>query len=125
MSPPSDAGARKRPAPLSPEAQRARQPPPPEELVGALQDRVHKETGQLIASTPVAGARAETPKLTRTERAALEWYAIRGTDRRIANWDKRPTRTMRHRLYAYGWLADGQLTDAGRRALEGKETRNG
>jgi transcriptional regulator with XRE-family HTH domain len=32
--------------PLSLEAQEARRPPPPEELVGALQDRVHHEVGK-------------------------------------------------------------------------------
>lgn len=32
--------------PLSPEAQEARKPPPPEELVGALQDRVHIDVGR-------------------------------------------------------------------------------
>jgi len=33
-------------APLSPEALEARRPPPPEELVGALQDRVHVDVGR-------------------------------------------------------------------------------
>jgi hypothetical protein len=40
-------------APLSPEARAARRPPPPDELVGALQDRVHVEKGKLISSTPI------------------------------------------------------------------------
>lgn len=39
---------RKRPAPLSVAARAKRQPPPPEALVGALHDRVHKDTGRLI-----------------------------------------------------------------------------
>lgn len=42
-----------RPAPLSPEAQAARKPLPPEDLVNALQDRVHIERGELIASQPI------------------------------------------------------------------------
>jgi DNA-binding transcriptional regulator YiaG len=36
-------------APLSAEARTARQPPPPEDLVGALQDRVHREVGKARA----------------------------------------------------------------------------
>lgn len=39
--------------PLSPEAQAARRPPPPDQLVGALQDPVHIERGRLIAATPI------------------------------------------------------------------------
>ena len=38
---------------LSPEARAARRPGPPEELVGALQDRVHVEKGRLLAATPI------------------------------------------------------------------------
>jgi hypothetical protein len=41
-----------RPAPLSPEERERRKPPPPETLVGALQDCVHQE-GKLIASKPI------------------------------------------------------------------------
>lgn len=40
-------------APLSPEARAARRPPPPDQLVGALQDRVHVEEGKLISATPI------------------------------------------------------------------------
>lgn len=39
--------------PLSPEAQQARRPQPPEELAGALQDRVHVERGRLLSATPI------------------------------------------------------------------------
>lgn len=39
--------------PLSPEEEVARKPQPPEELIGALQDRVHKEKGKLISATPI------------------------------------------------------------------------
>lgn len=39
--------------PLSEEAQAARRPPPPDQLVGALQDRVHVEKGKLLSSTPI------------------------------------------------------------------------
>lgn len=38
---------------LSPEAKAARRPPPPEELVEALQDRVHKEVGRARAAQTV------------------------------------------------------------------------
>jgi len=43
-------------SPLSPEAQAARRPRPPEELVGALQDRVHIETGR---SRPARAVKAK------------------------------------------------------------------
>ncbi len=39
--------------PLSEEAQAARRPPPPDQLVGALQDRLHVEKGKLLSSTPI------------------------------------------------------------------------
>lgn len=39
--------------PLSEEARAARRPPPPDQLVGALQDRVHVEKGKLLSSTPM------------------------------------------------------------------------
>lgn len=42
--------------PLSKAARDARKPRPPEELVGALQDRVHATSGRLIGATPVAFA---------------------------------------------------------------------
>ena len=38
--------------PLSPEAQAARTPRPPEDLTGALQDRVHEERGRSESATP-------------------------------------------------------------------------
>ena len=46
-------------APLSPEALEARKPRPPEELVGALQDRVHVEKGKLLSATPIRRKRQE------------------------------------------------------------------
>jgi DNA-binding transcriptional regulator YiaG len=46
-------------APLSPEALEARKPQPPEELVGALQDRVHVEKGRLLLATPIRRKRQE------------------------------------------------------------------
>jgi transcriptional regulator with XRE-family HTH domain len=53
-------GRRKlKPAPLSPEARATRRPPPPDELVGALQDRVHFEKGRLISSSPIRRKREE------------------------------------------------------------------
>lgn len=39
---------------LSEEARAARAPRPPEELVGALQDRVHPTSGRLLAAKPIA-----------------------------------------------------------------------
>ena len=39
--------------PLSAEAEEARRPPPPEELVGALQDRVHYDVGRLRAARSI------------------------------------------------------------------------
>lgn len=45
--------------PLAPEAWEARKPQAPEELVGALQDRVHIEEGKLISSTPIRHRRQE------------------------------------------------------------------
>lgn len=50
-----------RPAPLSPEAHNARKPPPPDALVDALQDRVHVERGELIASQPIRAGEGKTP----------------------------------------------------------------
>jgi hypothetical protein len=47
--------ARARPTPLSEAARQARAPRPPEELVAARQDRVHIETGKLIAAVPLKG----------------------------------------------------------------------
>lgn len=41
------------PSRLSPEAQAARAPRPPEELVGALQDRIHPASGHLLAAKPI------------------------------------------------------------------------
>jgi DNA-binding transcriptional regulator YiaG len=41
------------PSKLSPEAQAARAPRPPEELVGALQDRIHPASGRLLAAKPI------------------------------------------------------------------------
>jgi hypothetical protein len=35
---------------LSPNAKKMRQPPPPDELVGALHDRIHKDTGRLLTA---------------------------------------------------------------------------
>ena len=46
--------ARRNPPPkLSEEARRARAPRPPEELVGALQDRIHPTSGRLLAAKAV------------------------------------------------------------------------
>ena len=39
------------------EARAARAPRPPEELVGALQDRIHPTSGRLLAARPIATAR--------------------------------------------------------------------
>jgi hypothetical protein len=39
--------------PLSAEAQKAREPRPPEELVDALQDSIHMERGRILASEPI------------------------------------------------------------------------
>ena len=44
---------RPRPRPLSPEAQAARAPLPPDVLASALQDVVHVDRGKLIAAEPV------------------------------------------------------------------------
>jgi len=41
------------PKPLSDEAKAARCPPPPEELVGALQDRIHPTSGRLLDTKPI------------------------------------------------------------------------
>lgn len=38
---------------VSDEVRRARTPPPPHELVGALQDRVHPASGRLLSVTPI------------------------------------------------------------------------
>jgi len=52
-------------SPLSPEAQAARAPRPPEELVGALHDPVHREMGKARAARSVkikaAGSRGSNP----------------------------------------------------------------
>jgi transcriptional regulator with XRE-family HTH domain len=45
--------AMQRAAPLSTEARTVRAPPPPSELVGALQDRVHTDKGRLLSVTPI------------------------------------------------------------------------
>lgn len=42
---------------LSEEARAARAPRPPEELVGALQDRIHPTSGRLLAAKPIATTR--------------------------------------------------------------------
>jgi hypothetical protein len=42
------------PPKLSEEARAARAPRPPEELVGALQDRIHPTSGRLLAAKPIA-----------------------------------------------------------------------
>ena len=47
------------PKPLSAEARSTRKPPPPEMLVGALQERVHKDKGRLLSSTPIGPHREE------------------------------------------------------------------
>lgn len=39
--------------PLSEESRATRRPPPPDTLVGALQDRVHTEKGKVISSTAI------------------------------------------------------------------------
>lgn len=39
--------------PCPPVLEDARRPPPPDQLVGALQDRVHSEDGRLITATPI------------------------------------------------------------------------
>lgn len=46
-------------SPLSPDAYEVRKPQPPEELIGAMQNRVHIERGRLISSTPVRRKRQE------------------------------------------------------------------
>jgi transcriptional regulator with XRE-family HTH domain len=45
------------PPKLTEEARAARAPRPPEELVGALQDRIHPTSGRLLAARPIAIAR--------------------------------------------------------------------
>ena len=45
--------------PLSPAALEARRPTPPEELVGALQDSVHREMGRGRAARTAKGKRRE------------------------------------------------------------------
>lgn len=45
------------PPKLSEEARAARAPRPPEELVGALQDRIHPTSGRLLAAKPIATTR--------------------------------------------------------------------
>lgn len=52
---------------LSKEAQEARKPRPPEELVGALHDKVHSDlpSGKLIRSQPIS-IKYKTPKETMT-----------------------------------------------------------
>lgn len=53
------------PPKLSEEARAARAPRAPEELVGALQDRIHPTSGRLLAAKPIATdrgpARSATP----------------------------------------------------------------
>ena len=44
---------RVRPAKLSAAALAARAPRPPEELLGALQDRIHPASGRLLGSKPM------------------------------------------------------------------------
>jgi len=46
-------------APLSPAALEARKPQRPEELAGALQDRVHVDKGKLLSATPIRRPRQE------------------------------------------------------------------
>lgn len=41
------------PRSISEAAKEARKPPPPESLVGALQDRIHAESGKLLKATPI------------------------------------------------------------------------
>lgn len=53
---PGDA-RRASPPKLSEEARAARAPRPPEELVGALQDRIHPTSGRLLAAKPIATTR--------------------------------------------------------------------
>lgn len=48
---------RRRPAPLSEAARRARAPRPPEELVGARHERIHIEKSTLIAAVPLKASR--------------------------------------------------------------------
>lgn len=50
-------GRRVSPPKLSEEARAARAPRPPEELVGALQDRIHATSGRLLAAKPIATTR--------------------------------------------------------------------
>jgi hypothetical protein len=50
---PSSVPHRARPAPLSESARAARRPPPPGELVEALQDRSHPATGRLLATKKI------------------------------------------------------------------------
>jgi len=48
--------------PLSSEAQKARAPRPPEELVGALQDSIHVERGRLLFSRPIRPKKKDAEK---------------------------------------------------------------
>ncbi|MEQ1568213.1 MAG: XRE family transcriptional regulator [Myxococcota bacterium] len=47
------------PPKLSEEARAARAPRPPDELVGALQDRIHPTSGRLLAAKPIATSRSK------------------------------------------------------------------
>ncbi len=47
-------GRRVSPTKLSKDARAARAPRPPEDLVGALQDRIHPTSGRLLAAKPIA-----------------------------------------------------------------------
>lgn len=53
----SSAERRVAPPELAQEARAARVPSPPEDLVGALQDRVHPASGRLLAAKPIATPR--------------------------------------------------------------------
>lgn len=59
-----------RPPPISAEAKAERVPPPPETLVGALQDRVHPASGPLVSSRPVKPR--GRPKVTKAVSAAAD-----------------------------------------------------
>ncbi|MCU0692925.1 MAG: hypothetical protein MUF54_16115 [Polyangiaceae bacterium] len=52
-----DEAQRVSPPKLSEEARAARAPRPPEELVGALQDRIHPTSGRLLAAKPIGTTR--------------------------------------------------------------------
>lgn len=63
VSPLEPSDARRPPPKITLEARVARAPRPPDELIGALQDRIHPTSGRLLAARPIA---AQRPRAKRT-----------------------------------------------------------